>query len=222
MMTVEQKMALFAARKVRATTHGMCATSEYMIWVAMRQRCANPNNKAYPNYGGRGIQVCERWMRFENFLADMGPRPPGLSIERIANDLGYCKSNCKWGTRREQNNNSRNNHHLTFNGRTQSIHAWSREVSLNVRTIHSRLRLGWPLEMVLTRQPCRGLHLKHLIIMTPDEHLAVLAKQIEYHRQAAARLRRRAEAEDRIADGLVKECAAIGTGTLPLLKGTND
>lgn len=132
-----------------------------MIWIEMRQRCDNPNNKAYVNYGGRGITVCERWMRFENFLEDIGPRPPGLSLERINNDFGYCKENCCWATRSEQNNNSRNNRNLTFNGCTQSTQAWARELNMRVNTIHSRLRLGWSVKIALTLKPLRGVHLKH-------------------------------------------------------------
>ena len=71
-------------------------------------RCESPANEQWKNYGGRGIRVCERWMEFENFIADMGPRPPGLTIERINNDGNYEPSNCKWATMSEQNRNKRN------------------------------------------------------------------------------------------------------------------
>ena len=74
---------------------------------AMKQRCLNPKHKSYPDYGGRGITVCERWMSFANFLEDMGLRPPGKTLDRIRVNEGYCKDNCKWSTSRQQQNNRR-------------------------------------------------------------------------------------------------------------------
>lgn len=87
------------------TTHGHCRTPEYRAWNQMIQRCTNPNSQRYSRYGGRGISVCQRWFRFENFLADMGPRPPGYSIERIDNDGNYEPSNCVWIPRNQQQRN---------------------------------------------------------------------------------------------------------------------
>ena len=81
--------------------------SEYQAWCSLRNRCSNPNNTYYDYYGGRGITVCERWDSFENFLSDLGPRPEGLSIDRIDNNGNYEPSNCKWSTAAEQNNNQR-------------------------------------------------------------------------------------------------------------------
>lgn len=79
----------------------------YNSWLGMKQRCFNPDHPSYKNYGGRGISICERWASFDNFLADMGKRPPGMSIDRIDNDKDYGPDNCQWSSRAMQTRNRR-------------------------------------------------------------------------------------------------------------------
>ncbi len=132
-----------------AKTHGLSNTPTYETWLAMRDRCNNPNNKAYINYGERGITVCERWNDYPNFLADMGEKPKGLTIDRRDNNLGYSPENCHWGTDEEQRNNKRTNRMLTLNGKTQSMRLWCNELHLNYSTVRARLNRGWSAEQAL-------------------------------------------------------------------------
>ena len=127
-------------------THKMSKTPEYRAWFNMKQRCFNPNNVYYFNYGGRGITVCDRWKNsFENFFADMGLKPtPKHSIDRIDNDDNYCPDNCKWSTRVEQANNQRNNKPLiTIGKETYTIVQWENKMGYGARVIQSRLNMGW-------------------------------------------------------------------------------
>jgi hypothetical protein len=142
----------------RTTSHGHCQhggkTPEYTVWAVMLQRCLNPNNPKFADYGGRGINVCERWLSFKNFLADMGRRPgPGYEIDRIENDKGYGPDNCRWATRAEQMRNTRRNRFLTLGGISLCIADWAARQSLTTNTIRTRLRLGWDVESALTTPP---------------------------------------------------------------------
>lgn len=125
---------------------------EYSVWSAMKDRCSNPNNKMFKNYGGRGISVCERWKTsFEAFLEDMGPRPGSkLSIDRINNDGNYEPSNCKWSSWAEQQKNTRRNHLLTLNGETHTLTEWAKLLDVKRSNIRWRIRAGLPIEQVLS------------------------------------------------------------------------
>ena len=118
----------------------------YITWEQMRQRCNDSNASNYKNYGGRGIKVYQRWRSFENFLEDMGERPPGLTLDRIDNNGDYCKENCKWSTRKEQMRNFRNNRLITINGIAKCLAEHCEDRKLNYKTIHNRLQLGWTTE----------------------------------------------------------------------------
>lgn len=137
------------------TTHGMSSTKAYKTWERIWQRTTNPKAKGYQNYGGRGIRVCRRWRRFENFHADMGDPPaPHLTIERKNNNGNYCRSNCRWATTAEQNINSRRNRRISYNGKTQTVMEWCRELGFNYSTIKFRLDVMlWTVERALSTPP---------------------------------------------------------------------
>ena len=133
------------------TKHGMGTKYSchplYRTWKSMRQRCNNPSNPAYINYGGRGIRVCKRWEKFENFRDDMLPRwEKGLTLDRINNDGNYSPRNCRWATRLIQNNNRRDN--IKYKGK--SITEWSRLLGGSHRLVAKRLRSGWSWERATT------------------------------------------------------------------------
>ena len=130
--------------------HGGSHLPEYQVWARMKRRCTNPNTDHFDRYGGRGIQVCKRWLSFAAFYRDMGPRPsPSHSIERKDNDKDYGPSNCRWATHKEQVNNRRNTVRWTLDGVTKTVSRWSEETGISIALLHSRFRLGWSLEKVL-------------------------------------------------------------------------
>lgn len=132
-------------------THGKNGTAEHRIWNAMLNRCRNPKSKNYKYWGGRGIKVCKRWHKFENFLEDMGKRPsPKHSLDRIDNNQGYSKKNCRWATTFEQNNNKRSNLIIEFRGEKRSRKEWSLITGIASATIWSRWSKGWSAEEILT------------------------------------------------------------------------
>jgi len=136
--------------KRRNRTHGLATTKIYMIWAGIHTRCTNHNEKSYERYGGRGIKVCDRWLKFENFLADMGERPDGMSLDRINNNGDYEPNNCRWATRKEQCRNRRNNRLVEYRGETKLLVEWCELLGLKYKLIYDRLWAGWSIERTLT------------------------------------------------------------------------
>jgi hypothetical protein len=136
------------------TKHGMAHTRLYHIWANIIQRCENPNNSSYKNYGGRGITVCDDWKNdFQTFYdwSMANGYLEDLTIDRIDVNGNYEPSNCRWTTIKEQGFNRRNNHFITFNGKTQTMREWSEELNIDYDVIAKRLNvLHWDVEKTLT------------------------------------------------------------------------
>jgi hypothetical protein len=129
-------------------------TPEYTAWTGMKQRVLNPKCKFYKWYGGRGIKVCARWIHsFENFLEDMGRRPDGMSLGRRDNNKDYCKSNCRWETRDQQDNNRSDTVRLKYKNKTMGIAQWSRICKINSATLSHRITTGIPVDLALEIPP---------------------------------------------------------------------
>jgi hypothetical protein len=126
-------------------------TPEYVVWASMLTRCRNANTHAWHRYGGRGITVCERWLSFENFYADMGQRPPGATLDRIDNDGPYSPDNCRWVSRKQQAQNTARVRMLEYDGKCMTLTAWAKHLGISQATLSGRLKRGWPLERALTR-----------------------------------------------------------------------
>lgn len=139
----------------RSKTHGMSTTPLYAVWRTMRDRCNNPNNKSYKNYGARGITVCSEWLSFEKFYEDMGDSyKRGLTIERKNIDEGYNKNNCIWITKAEQSLNKRNTRYITYKGETLPFTIMCRKYNVSHSMVEKRLKLGWDVERAF-EQPSR-------------------------------------------------------------------
>lgn len=123
----------------------------YYVWAGMRQRCNNPNNRQYKDYGGRGISVCAEWESFLQFKTDMGPRPDGGMLDRIDNDGNYTPENCRWSTRKQQNSNRRNCIYVMCDGERVTLKEYCRRKNLKYRPIVKRIQdRNWPIEIALS------------------------------------------------------------------------
>lgn len=141
----------------RHTKHGQTPDGTrppptYMTWIDMVQRCTNPNDAAWRDYGGRGIVVCPRWRAsYADFFADMGERPAGMSIDRIDVNGDYEPGNCRWADDRTQARNKRNNRRMTLDGETMLLCEWVERLGISRAVIAQRLHRGWSDERALTQ-----------------------------------------------------------------------
>lgn len=126
----------------------------YRTWSNIIQRCNNPKATGYEHYGGRGITVCERWLNFEDFEADVGNPPgPSYEIDRIDNNGNYSPENCHWATKAQQSRNRRNSVFIEFEGKKMILNDWAVETGINKHTLFKRFKLGWGAERALTTRP---------------------------------------------------------------------
>lgn len=135
--------------------HGMYGTRLYHIWNGLSGRCLNEKNKDYPNYGGRGITVCDEWRNPGNFLnwAFLSGYNVGLTLDRIDVNKGYSPDNCRWVTPARQQRNKRNNRLIEYNNEIHCVAEWAEITGISRRTIESRLRYGWTPYEILTIKP---------------------------------------------------------------------
>lgn len=131
----------------------MTNTSEYQIWANMKYRCSNEKCSMYKYYGGRGIKVCERWDKFENFFQDMGYKPKGTTLDRIDNNGPYSPENCRWATGFQQGSNKRNNKNVIKNGNKICHSEASRQLEASRNTVNERIKRGWSADEATTKPP---------------------------------------------------------------------
>lgn len=137
----------------RLTTHGMKHTRTYKIWWRMVTRVTNPNDADYPRYSALGM--AESWKNFENFYADMGEAPEGLSIDRVDNARGYLPDNCRWATNFEQSVNKSNTVKLYWRGETKSLRVWAAELGLDYGRVYQRYKVGMSADRILAVESLR-------------------------------------------------------------------
>lgn len=139
----------------KATKHGMCHGLHYYTWTNMIRRCMYPASKQYQDYGGRGIKVCDEWLRsFQSYYDHVTSLPnygkSACTLDRIDNSGNYEPGNMRWATYIQQARNRRSLHHETFNGKTQCVAAWEQELAFPKGLISKRLRRGWTIEEAIT------------------------------------------------------------------------
>jgi hypothetical protein len=142
----ESRKNFFTSEKVKK--HGQSGTKTYAIWAGIKKRCSEKSTgKSRRLYFDKGIRVCERWQKFENFLEDMGEKPEGKSIDRIDSNGHYEPSNCRWATPKEQANNMSSNNIVEYNGKRQTVSEWAHELNIKANTLTYRLRRAFTPEL---------------------------------------------------------------------------
>lgn len=144
------------ANKTHGQSRGDSSKLGYSSWKSMRMRCISPTYSSYPNYGGRGIRVCDRWLNsFENFLEDMGPRPSDQhSLDRIDNSGNYCPENCRWATVEQQVNNKRSSIYVEYGGEVLTVGQWAKKLNKCRETLRYRYHKGLsPYEILFGEVP---------------------------------------------------------------------
>lgn len=149
----EKKAAWIRTRTTHGQSRNRSHTRAYAAWSNMMTRCYNQNDAKYPRWGGRGIRVCKSWHKFENFYADMGDPPKGLSLDRSDNNKGYNPENCRWADAKLQHENRRtpkSERIYTLDGETLNLSDWSRRIGLHRDAVLKRLSYGWSVKDALT------------------------------------------------------------------------
>lgn len=149
------------ARRAATKTHGLSETAIYGSHAEMVRRCTSDKHISWANYGGRGIKVCERWLKFENFYEDMAAMwKPDLSIERKDVNGDYCPENCCWATDSEQNRNKRNTKRIDYNGESLTKTEWAERAGISLPLFRERQELGWSMERILSTPPYHSANYK--------------------------------------------------------------
>ena len=138
--------------------HALCSNGDrhplFKTWCEMRYRCEKPAKWQYKYYGGKGIKVCDRWRQFENFVADMGPRPAGATLDRVDTTGDYSPENCRWASKKQQANNHGINHWITVDGERMTLAQASEKYGVKLGTIWARLKnYGWSEQEAATVKP---------------------------------------------------------------------